>query len=185
MSAAAPRSFATAAAAPATALPTHPIESGPWTLYFHESDDKSWGIDSYKKIHGAATWEGLGTLLREMGSARILGGVLKIMRGDTSPLWENKVNIRGGAYCLKIPRRSAVEVFSRYVAAAAANCATTDPTANPIVGVTISPKRGFAIIKLWNLDAAKHKNPAEVVILHEEVRTGEILYRAHVEAPMG
>jgi len=179
------RSFATAAAAPAAALPTHPIGSGPWTLYFHESDDKSWGADSYKKIHGAASWEGLGTLLREMGPTRIMGGVLKIMRGDTSPLWENKVNIRGGAYCIKVPRRVAVEVFTRYVAAAAAECATTDPAANPIVGVTISPKKGFCIIKLWNTDAVKHKNAADVAILHEDVRTGEILYRPHVEAPMG
>ena len=60
-----------------------------------------------------------------------------------------------------------------------------DPAANPIVGVTISPKKGFCIIKLWNTDAVKHKNAADVAILHEDVQTGEILYRPHVEAPMG
>lgn len=177
-------SFATVASAPPSVSPTHPIGSGPWTFYFHESDDKSWGADSYKKIQAAASWEGLGTLLRELGPTRIMGGVLKVMRGDTSPLWENRVNIRGGAYCLKIPRRTAVEVFTRYLAAAAAECATTDPAANPIVGVTISPKRGFCIIKLWNLDAMKHKNPADIAVLHEDVRTEEILYRAHTDAPM-
>lgn len=178
------RTFAAAAAAPATVSPTHPIPTGPWTLYFHESDDPSWGADSYKKIHAAGTWEGMGTLLRELGPTRIMGGVLKIMRGDTSPLWENKVNIRGGAYCLKIPRRTATEVFTRYVAAAAADCATINPAENHIVGVTISPKRGFCIIKLWNTNATAHKSPTEVVILHEDVRTSEILYRPHVEAPM-
>lgn len=180
----APRSFATAAAAPAAPAPTHAIGSGPWTFYFHESDDKSWDLASYKKIHAAGSWEGLGTLLREMGPTRIMGGVLKVMRGDTSPLLENKCNIRGGAYCLKIPRRTAVEVFTRYLAAAAAECATTDPAANPIVGVTISPKRGFCIIKIWNRDAAKHNSPAEIAILHPDVRTEEILYRNHIEAPM-
>ena len=180
----APRSFASAASAPATTLPTHPIPSGSWTFYFHESDDKSWGAESYKKIHVAASWEGMGTLLREMGPARIMGGVLKVMRGETSPLWENKVNIRGGAYCLKIPRRTAVEVFTRYLAAAAADCATTDPARNQIVGVTISPKRGFCIIKLWNLDASKYKDPEDIAILHDDVKTAEILYRPHVDARM-
>jgi hypothetical protein len=178
------RSFATAAAAPATATPPHPIPTGPWTLYFHESDDKSSGIESHKKIHVAGTWEGLGTLLRELGPPRLLGGIVKVMRGDTSPLWENKTNIRGGAYCLKIPRRAAIEVFTRYVAAAAADCATTDPAANPIVAVTISPKKHFCIIKIWNLNARAHSNPADIVILHEEVRTEEILYRPHLDAPM-
>jgi hypothetical protein len=183
-STAASRSFAAAAAAPATTTPTHAIPTGPWKLYFHESDDKSTGLDSYKMIYTAASWEGLGTLLRELGPPRILGGILKVMRGETSPLWENKANIRGGAYCLKIPRRSAVEVFTRYVAAAAADCATTDPAANPIVAVTISPKRHFCIIKLWNQDAKAHHDPAAIALLHEEVRTEEILYRPHVEAPM-
>lgn len=177
-------SFATVASAPPSVSPVHPIGSGPWTFYFHESDDKSWGSESYKKIHAAGSWEGMGTLLRELGPTRIMGGVLKVMRGDTSPLWENKVNIRGGAYCLKIPRRTAVEVFTRYLAAAAAECATTDPAGNPIVGVTISPKRGFCIIKIWNTDASKYKDPADIVILHEDVRTSEVLYRPHVDARM-
>lgn len=163
---------------------THLIPTGAWTFYFHESEDKSWTIDSYKKIHSAASWEGMGTLLHEMGHARILGGVLKVMRGETSPLWENKMNIRGGAYCIRVPRKCAVDVFTRYIAGAAAGIVTASSSTNPIVGVTISPKRGFCIIKLWNVDAKAFNKPSDIVILHDEVKTEEILYRPHVEAPM-
>jgi hypothetical protein len=105
------------------------------------------------------------------------------MRGEFSPLWENKANIRGGSYCLKVPRRSAIEVFNRYLAAAALGiCATS--VSNEIVGVTISPKKGFCIIKIWNTNAKAFGAPSDLHILHEDVKTDEILYRCHTDQRM-
>ena len=129
------------------------------------------------------SWEALGAVLRELGPQKSLNGLLRIMRGDVSPLWENKVNIRGGSYCLKISRRNAMEVFQRYVAAAALGQAAKDP-ANEIVGVTISPKRGTCIIKIWNLNAKAFGSASDLPLLHEEVKEEEILYRAHTEQRM-
>jgi hypothetical protein len=183
MSAAA-RSFASAAAAPATASPTHPIPTGSWTLYFHAPDDRSWAPDSYKRIHTVGAWEDLGVTLRELGTGRLTNGMVFAMRGSTSPLWEHHSNIRGGCYCLKVSRRNAVEVYTHYLAAAAAGCATTDPEANPIVGVTISPKRGFCIIKLMNANGRTHHDPTDIIQLHEEVNIGEILYRPNIDQKM-
>ena len=183
------RSFASAAAlppSPAAAAPAatlHPIPTGSWTVYFHEPEDKSWAIDSYKRIASMNSWEGLGALLRDMGPQRIMNGMMFTMRGDTSPLWENKANIRGGSYCLKVSRRAAAEVYQRYLAAAALGIATTD-SANPIVGVTMSPKKGFCIIKLWNQTSKTFHNPTDVTVLHEEIHTSEILYRPHTDQKM-
>lgn len=180
------RSFAAAAAAtaPAAAAP-HPIPTGSWTLYFHEPEDKSWTPDSYKRLHTADSWEALGSLLREVGNHKLTNGMMFGMRGETSPMWENRANIRGGCYCLKISRRNAAEIYQRYLAAAALDAASTDPAANPIVGVTMSPKKGFCIIKLWNTNAKAFHNPAtDIVLLHEEIRADEIIYRAHTEQKM-
>lgn len=177
------RSFAAAAASPAHPLPVHPIPTGSWSVYYHEPEDKSWTAESYKRLQVVDSWEALGTILRELGPHKVTNGLLRIMKRDVSPLWENKVNIKGGSYCLKIPRRSAIEVFQRYVAAAALEQATTDP-ANEIVGVTISPKKGFCIIKIWNLNAKAYNKPEDLAILHEDVRVEEILYRAHTEQRM-
>jgi len=105
------------------------------------------------------------------------------MRGDISPLWENKANIRGGSYCLKVTRRNSVEVFNRYIAAAALGACAKDP-ANEIAGVTISPKKGFCIIKIWNLNAKAFGSPADLKLLHEELKVEEILYRPHTEQRM-
>jgi hypothetical protein len=105
------------------------------------------------------------------------------MRGDFSPLWENKANIHGGSYCLKVTRRNAIEVFNRYLAAAALGACAKD-SANQIVGVTISPKKGFCIIKVWNLDAKRFNSPANLQILHDEIQESEILYRCHTDQRM-
>jgi len=152
-------------------------------VYYHEPEDKSWAAESYKKLQVVGSWEAVGQILRELGPHKTTNGLLRIMRGDTSPLWENRVNIHGGSYCLKITRRNSIEVFNRYLAAALMGCASTDP-ANEIVGVTISPKKGFCIIKIWNLNCKTFGAPTDLALLHEEVRHEEILYRPHTEQRM-
>ena len=182
------RTFASAAAAApstvAVAAPaTHAIPTGSWTIYFHEPEDKTWTLESYKRIHTVSSWESLGAVLREFGPHRITNGMLFSMRGDVSPLWENKANIRGGSYCLKVSRKSAAEIYQRYLAAAAAGIATSNAE-NAIVGVTMSPKKGFCIIKLWNANSKAFNNPSDIAIFHDEVKTDEILYRPHTDQKM-
>jgi len=180
------RSFAAAAAsAPSLSQQNsvHLIPTGPWTVYYHEPEDKSWTSESYKRLEVCKSWESLGGLLQELGTHKTTNGLLRIMRGDTSPLWENKVNIRGGSYCLKVTRRNAIDVFHRYLAAAALGSVTNNP-ANEIVGVTISPKRGFCIIKIWNTDCKAFADPADLKLLHDEIKTAEIIYRAHTDQRM-
>jgi hypothetical protein len=181
------RSFAAVAATPAVAgvplVPAHPIPTGSWTVYFHEPEDKSMTADSYKKLQVVSSWEAMGALLRELGPHKTTNGLLRIMKGEFSPLWENRANIHGGSYCLKITRRNSVEVFQRYLAAAALGSSAKDP-ANEIVGVTISPKKGFCIIKIWNLNAKRFNQPSDLQLLHEEIKVEEILYRCHTDQRM-
>ena len=178
-------SFAHVAAKPADvhAHPVHKIPTGSWTAYFHEPDDERWTADSYKFLQAVESWEALGALLREIGPFRTTNGLLRIMRRDTSPLWEHRANIRGGTYCLKVTQRNACEIFNRYLAAAALGQCSKNP-ANEIVGVTISPKKGFCIIKVWNLDSTTYNSPSDIVLLHDEVREELVIYREHTNQRM-
>jgi hypothetical protein len=176
-------SFAQKASLPATKQVTHCIPTGSWTLYFHEPEDKSWTPESYKRIQSVSSWEDLGAVLSEMGPSRILNGMVFCMSGDISPLWENKSNIRGGSYCLKVSRKISMELYQLYLAAAACGVATVDPS-NSIVGVTMSPKKGFCIIKLWNANAKAFNKPSDIAMLHPDVKVEEILYRPHTEQKM-
>jgi hypothetical protein len=174
--------FAQAAALPPGEQETHAIPTGSWTLYFHEPEEKSWTPDSYKRISTMDSWEFMGSILREFGPSKIVNGMMFAMRGETSPLWENKANIRGGSYCIKVGRKCAAEVFQRYLIAAALGVATSPE--NPIVGVTMSPKKGFCIIKLWNADAKAFHKSTDIIVLHEEVKLVEVIYRPHTDQKM-
>lgn len=179
------RSFAAAVAAPppAAAPVVHRLPAGPWSAYYHEPEDETWTTESYKKLQLCESWEALGSLLRELGPHKTTNGLLRIMCGDYSPLWENNGNIYGGTYCLKVRRRNAIEVFQRYLAAAILGSCTADST-NKIVGVTISPKKDSCIIKIWNLDCRRFSNPTDLKILHEDIRHEEILYRKQTDQRM-
>jgi len=159
--------------------------SGKWTLYYHEitDDQPSSGSDIYKFLCEVATLEQLGTVLREFGPKKLTNCLVRIMRGKTSPLWENSENIRGGSYCLKIPIKHAVEVFETYVVAVILGECASSP-ANTLVGVTISPKKGSCIIKIWNKDCKSFHEPTDLKLLHTEVRHEEIIYRPHTEQRM-
>lgn len=183
------RSFAAAAAAAAAAPPPvpalHAIPTGKWSVRYcvPAGGVDSWTKETYIVLQEVRYWEELGALLREMGPHRITNVLLRVMKGDTSPLWEDKDNIHGGSYCLKVHRSVAPEVFQRYLVAAATGTCAKDP-ANTIVGVTISPKTEFCIIKIWNLDARRFKTPSDLVLLHDDVKEDKILYRKHTEQRM-
>ena len=178
-----PVSFASVAATIPVSPPGHLIPTGSWTAYFHEPEDVTWTEKSYKLLQELISWESVGTILTELGPHKTTNGLLRIMRGSYSPLWEDKANIRGGSYCLKVSRRNSIDVFKRYLIAAALGICSKDPD-NLIVGVTISPKKGFCIIKVWNTNANLFHNASNILLLHEEVNEKDILYRNHTDQRM-
>jgi hypothetical protein len=55
---------------------------------------------------------------------------------------------------------------------------------NEIIGVTISPKKGFHIMKLWNLSSKTFNKPDEVHMFGEGMKAADVLYRPHVDQKM-
>ena len=160
-----------------------PFASGSWTLYFHDPEDTNWTPTSYKKIGSFSTFDGLWGTLGHIDTERFLSGMYFLMRDPYLPLWEHRSNKRGGSYCVKVPEAVAVETFQRYAAAAILGLVSKDE-ANSIIGVTISPKKGFHIMKLWNIDATVHNKPTDVQIYGDNMRLGDVLYRPHMDQKM-
>ncbi len=178
MSAAAPLSSATSAPSAAAAGTAFP--SGSWTLYFHDPEDTDWSPTSYKKIGTFSDFSGFWGTLYRIGADKFLSGMFFLMRGAAVPLWEHRSNISGGSYCIKVPEAAATEAFQRYAAAAILEVAALDAT-NAIVGVTISPKKGFHILKIWNASCKTFNKPHEIRLLGDSMRLTDVLYRPHVE----
>ena len=96
-----------------------------------------------------------------------------MMRDPSPPLWESSQNIRGGCYSFRYPKKDAHDIYLNYIIAAMLGSITSPD--NRINGITISPKRGFNIIKLWNTDAQKFNNTSDIDsnLLSRE---GDIIY---------
>jgi hypothetical protein len=170
-------SSAAASAGPVTGTA---FPSGAWTLYFHAPDDTNWTPASYYKIGTFRSFETLWGALRRIDAEHFLTGMFFLMRDPFPPMWEHRSNIHGGTYCIKVPEAGAHETFQRYAAASILDAATSDAR-NTIVGVSISPKKGFHILKVWNNNCKSFHAPSELLMLGDGLRHSDVLYRPHVD----
>ncbi len=103
--------------------------------------------------------------------------------GSFSDFWEHRSNIHGGSYCIKVPEATAFDTFQQYAAAAILNLVSKEEK-NNIVGVTISPKKGFHIMKVWNLTCKLYNMPTDINIYGAGLKAADVLYRPHVDQKM-
>jgi hypothetical protein len=157
--------------------------AGSWTLYFHDPDNTSWTPDSYQALGTFTTFSGLWGAMKRIGDAKLLTGMYFMMRGTSMPLWENRANIRGGSYSIKVPERTAHETYMRYMAAGILGVVGRDPE-NQIVGICISPKKGFHILKIWNTDAKAFHKSTDIQVLGDGMLLTDVIYRPHVDQKM-
>lgn len=166
-----------------TTVPFDVFSSGSWTLYFHDPEDSSWRPDSYKKIGTFSKFQDFWGAMKAIQVERFLAGMFFLMKDPFLPLWEHKSNIYGGTYCIKVVESTAHEIFQRYSAAAVIDMVSKEKE-NTIVGVSISPKKGFHILKLWNMSSKYFNKPSEINLYGEGMKPTDVLYRPHVDQKM-
>lgn len=128
-----------------------------WTLYFHHPTDNNWGLESYKKVMEIKTPRDFWNVWDYLNNDIIENSMLFFMRGDLPPLWEDPRNIEGGSWSFKVYKKNIVKVWTDLALYILSNELTLNPdNSNMITGITISPKRAFSIIKLWNNNCEKN-----------------------------
>jgi hypothetical protein len=162
---------------------TMPAYTQSWSLYYHDPDNEDWSEESYKKLGSPKTFEEMFGMMQEIGAKKFLEGMYFWMQDPYPPMWENKMNKRGGSYSIKIHQEHALECFERYMTASVMRLVALDPK-NEMVGVTISPKKGFNIIKLWNLQSLVFKKETDIRILVPNLTNVDIIYKPHVDQKM-
>jgi hypothetical protein len=163
------------------------IVSGSWTLWYHCPEENKWSLNTFTKIHTSHTWSDFATIFdiikrspqrltdNHVTSDIISDGMFFLMRDPMPPLWENSANIRGGGYSFRTARKDATDIFYTYCLATMAEIISTNPE-NKINGISISPKKGFNIIKIWNTNADRFNNPKDLKQIIREVRMEDAIY---------
>lgn len=121
-----------------------------WSMYAHLPHDTDWSIDSYKLVHIVEHVEEVVKLLEDIPDNVITNCMMFFMRKGIKPIWEDERNRDGGCFSLKIPAKKIVEAW-RAVCFAIAGETISDNTSisQSVTGATISPKKGFCILKVW------------------------------------
>ena len=159
------------------------IPSGSWTLYFHSIDENKWDINSFHVIRTFKTWHDLHATLKKVVISTIGDGMFFLMRDPIPPLWENSKNIRGGNYSFRAQRADAGETFVN-VAIACMLDRIMVSAENRIHGISISPKKGFNIVKIWNADSTKYNKISDMVLCVDGLKSDDVLYTPFLEKKM-
>ena len=150
-----------------------------WTLYFHHPTDNEWGIESYQKIGEIKTPKDFWNIFTYLGNDIIENSMLFFMKEDLPPLWEDERNKNGGCWSFKIYKKNILKTWidlCSYIISG--ELTSNNEDTNMITGVTISPKRSFSIIKVWNNNAEKN----DTTLLRNDIQyinLEESIYKAH------
>ena len=156
------------------------IPTGSWTMYFHSPEETKWTVNTFVSLGPMKTWRDFWIIMETLKVEYLSDGMFFMMRDPSPPLWESSLNIRGGCYSFRYQKKEAHDVYLDFIIGAMLG-SLTQPE-NRINGITISPKRGFNIIKVWNTDAQKFNNPSDVMRL--SVRDDEIIYTPFIQKKM-
>jgi translation initiation factor 4E len=124
-----------------------------WCLWYHDPENNNWDIKSYKKIYSFNSIERYWTLHNTLQDGMINSGMFFLMRDGIMPMWEDGNNINGGFWSYKIPKKEAHDAWIDLSVALIAECVSSEM--DTITGISISPKKAFCVIKIWNNDSKK------------------------------
>jgi hypothetical protein len=151
------------------------IPSGSWTLYYHPNNETKWTLASFIKVGSVKTWGQFWTLMNGLGTDALHRAQFFWMRDPIPPLWENSCNIYGGNYSARVTDANVGDVFIRYAVAMMLGELAKDGQ-NVMNGISIAPKKGFAIVKFWNKSADKFHEVTDIDALHPCIKESDLLY---------
>jgi hypothetical protein len=129
-------------------------------------------------------WRDFWSVMEALKVESLADGMFFMMRDPSPPLWESHHNIRGGCYSFRCQKKDAPDIYLNHIIAAMISSLSNDGE-NRVNGISISPKRGFNIVKIWNTDAQKFSHPSNInTNVATVIREGDIMYTPFVQKKM-
>ena len=159
-----------------------------WVVWYHNPSDKSWDKDSYKDILELLSLEDYLVLKNswEKCLPSVIEGMFFLMRKLSNgkviyPQWEDVNNKDGGYWSFKIDKATAQDVWFKLCSFTIGECICSSAMESlQVNGISISPKKNFCIIKIWNNDY----NKEDIRLLSDKLDfldMNEVKYSSHVK----
>lgn len=151
--------------------------SDKWVMWFHDPFDSEWGLDSYVKMCEIDTIENFWSVFNKIDKNLLIEGMFFLMKEGIKPLWEDEKNIDGGCWSYRIQKKIAYEAWVNLSIALCGNQLINEKYNENLNGISISPKKSFCIVKIWNNDSKI--NTINVINKIEKLDNRESIFKAH------
>jgi Translation initiation factor 4E (eIF-4E) len=141
-----------------------------WSLWFHELFDNDWSIKSYKKLYTFDNIAEFWILYNNIISLH--NGMYFLMKNDILPIYEDKNNINGGYWSIKISNEN---ILKTWIDLSIELIRGNLDKKNIISGITLSYKKKFYIIKIW-ITNKKYNNLSYLNLNNINIKKEDILY---------
>lgn len=148
-----------------------------WCLWYHDPNNSDYSLDSYIKIAVISDVATFWSVFEAISTEAWNSGMFFFMKEGFRPLWDAPENDKGGAWSKKI---DAAETHAVFLDCMVHCLAEKFLKANNeiVVGVTLSPKGNFHIIKIWNTTSSVSDRKLFSPSLKMKVGD-DIAYKAH------
>ena len=152
-----------------------------YCLWYHDPNNSSYSMKDYIKILDIKTVTDFWSIVDGVSLKAWNAGMFFLMREGYRPLWDAPENEHGGAWSKKVDASETNAVFVDCMVHCLANSILKTEN-DTVVGVTVSPKGAFHIIKIWNKTTAVSDRRLFSPTL--KMKLGDdIAYRAHAVRP--
>ena len=155
-----------------------------WILWYHNPYDCNWDKTSYTKIYQIDSVNNFWKLQNSMDNLPNINEAMYFItriKDDNIiwPNWEDPYNINGGFLFFKVSEENNYEAWKYLNLYLFSNNITKKKEdIGSINGISISPKKCFSIIKIWNNDCNNSDND----ILNPDIPyfdISEVVYKSH------
>ena len=109
-----------------------------WILWYHDPENKDYSLKSYIKIADVRNPKQFWTVVDSISKEAWESGMFFFMKAGYDPLWDSKIDS-------SLMHNTFVDMV--------VHCVANDVLVHrkeTLVGITVSPKGPFSIIKIWN-----------------------------------
>jgi hypothetical protein len=153
-----------------------------WTLWYHDPSNNDYSLESYIRIFEVTTVAEFWSLIDGIPKDVWESGMFFFMKKGVPPVWDDPINENGGAWSKKIEASQAHTGFIDLMV----HCLTDElltKSKEVLVGLSISPKGQFHIIKIWNTETSiSSKSLLNTNLTYYKV-TDDVTYTSHKARP--
>lgn len=123
-----------------------------WVLWYHDPNNSDYSLASYIRVLEVTDVCEFWSIVEAISPEAWNSGMFFFMKNGYRPLWDAPENDKGGAWSKKTDASETHQVFVDCMVHCMAEKMLKSNN-DTIVGVTLSPKGNFHIIKIWNTNA--------------------------------